>query len=272
MIKKKIFISISILCIILAAFFKFFITKNIFILNNNLFVDKETSYNNIINSRYFNTLNKINLQARGCNNLEDCKKIYKENLTEFTIEEKDTLRNLITHANDITNNLKKFNKIPWKFSKTSSKIENGFPFTIGKIIYISDAFLKKSEKYKLETIIHEKIHVFQRKYKRKTQKLYEDLEFKKIKLIIDPLRRHNPDLDGFDYKYNGVIIYNKFNNHEPTGLIDSNTVYLPYNKNIVNKMISNSYNNEHPNEIFAYIISKKIIKNNLNNKFKKYLT
>lgn len=278
MMNKKLFLFISILCIISLTLTKIFITNKFFLLkeyfnlDNSLFVDKETSYNNVINSKYFNDLNKINLKVRGCDNLEDCKKIYLENLTDFTEEEKEKLTNLIEHANDITEKFNRFHSVPWRLAKTSSKIENGFPHTIGRIIYISDEFLNKSRKYKLQTIIHEKLHLFQRIYPQETQRLYEDLEFIKIKKINDPLRRHNPDLDDYDYEYRGVRVYNKFKNENPDSLSDGNTVYLPYTKNIVNKMITKNYNNEHPNEIFAHLISKQIVKKNLNNKFVNYLS
>lgn len=278
MMNKKLFLFISILCIISLTLTKIFITNKFFLLkeyfnlDNSLFVDKETSYNNVIISKYFNDLNKINLKARGCNNLEDCKKIYLENLSDFTEEEKEKLTNLIKHADDITEDLNRFHSVPWRLAKTSSKIENGFPYTIGKIIYISDEFLNKSRKYKLQTIIHEKLHLFQRIYPQKTQRFYEDLEFIKIKKINDPLRRHNPDLDDYDYEYRGVRVYNKFKNDNPDSLSDGTTVYLPYTKNIVNKMIAKNYNNEHPNEIFAHLISKQIVKKNLNNKFVNYLS
>ena len=278
MMNKKLFLFISILCIISLTLTKIFITNKFFLLkeyfnlDNSLFVDKVTSYNNVINNKLFNDLKKINLKVRGCDNLEDCKKIYLENLTDFTEEEKEKLTNLIEHANDITEKFNRFHSVPWRLARTSSKIENGFPHTIGRIIYISDEFLNKSRKYKLQTIIHEKLHLFQRIYPQETQRLYEDLEFIKIKKINDPLRRHNPDLDDYDYEYRGVRVYNKFKNENPDSLSDGNTVYLPYTKNIVNKMITKNYNNEHPNEIFAHLISKQIVKKNLNNKFVNYLS
>ena len=274
---KNFVIFLTILCITTLTLTKILTTNNLFLLkeyfqfNNDLFVDKETSYNNIINSSYFKNLNQINLEARGCKDINECKKIYKENLTEFNSEEIEKIINLLQHADDVTNNFNKFHKIPWRIAKTSEKIENGFPFTIGNIIYISDDFFNRSRKYKLQTIIHEKLHIFQRKYQKITHKLYYDLNFIKLKLINDPLRRHNPDLDNFDYEYKSVRIYNKFNSDKPKSLSDSNTVYLPYAKNIVNQMIRRKYNNEHPNEIFANIISKQIVKNKVDKVFSNYL-
>jgi hypothetical protein len=274
--KKKLFILVilfSIISIILSKKLinNIFLLKENFTLNRILFIDEIESYNNIMNSKYFNNLNKINLKARGCENLESCKKKYKANLIKFSEEEKKKLTNLIKHADDITEKFNKFYKVPWVLSKTTNRIENGFPFTIGNIIYISDEFLNRTKKYKLETIIHEKLHLYQRIYPKETQKLYDTLEFHKIELKKDALRRHNPDLDNYDYEYRGIRTYNKFNNTEPASLSDSNNVYLPYIKNIVNKMIKKKYNNEHPNEIFANIISRQIVKNKLENKFNRYL-
>ncbi len=275
---KNFVIFLTILCITTLTLTKLLTTNKLFLLkeyfefDNNLFVDKETSYNNIINSNYFKDLNGINLEARGCKDINECRKIYQENLSEFNSEEKEKIINLLKHADDITKDFNKFHKIPWRIAKTSEKIENGFPFTIGNIIYISDDFFDRSRKYKLQTIIHEKLHVFQRKYQKDTHKLYYDLNFIKLKLINDPLRRHNPDLDNFDYEYKGVRIYNKFNNDKPKSLSDSKTVYLPYTKNIVNQMINRKYNNEHPNEIFANIISRQIVKNKIDKNFIEYLS
>ena len=75
--KKNLIIISSILCIILLTFSKIFITNGLFLLkenfSNDIFIDREFAYDNIIRSKYFKNLNEINLKARGCNNLDECK-------------------------------------------------------------------------------------------------------------------------------------------------------------------------------------------------------
>ena len=154
--------------------------------------------------------------------------------------------------------------------KTTNEIENGFPFTIGNVIYLSDRFLNKSKKYQLRTLIHEKLHIYQRKYSKETEKLYENHKFNKVTKIKDPMRRHNPDLDEFDYEYKGMVFYKKFNK-DAKDLTDSYINYYIKNDKLIIEMKEKKYDDEHPNEIFANIISKQITKNNLNNRIKNYL-
>lgn len=270
MISKVLLAIFLIILILLITLSRLLITRNFFILikehfSNDIFVERETGYNNFINSIYFKELNKNNLRARGVNNLKDYNNILKDNIIEFNENEKEEINELIKILDEKTKDLNKFNKIEWKLSKTTYKIENGFPFTIGSIIYVSDRFLERGKKYKLRTLLHEKVHLYQRKYPVKTIKFYEKYNFYKVKKIEDKMRRHNPDLDNFDYSYKEIRFYKRFNN-SLNDLNDSYNNYIPENEKIKNEMKDKNYNDEHPNEIFANIISREL----LNDKIEEY--
>lgn len=282
--KKKIYIIFSITCIILITFSKIFITNNVFLLkqnlySNRLFVNKNEAYNTIINSDYFKNLNLINMKIRGCNNLDKCKELYKNNIINFTENEKNILINLIKLSEKYLKNknykLKSFNQTPWRFSKITTDIEQGFPHTHSNIIYLSNSFFNNDDDIsKLETLIHEKLHVYQRTYPKKTQDLYKKYKFYKTTKRNFPMRRANPDLDNYDYNYKGIIFYKKLKNN-PTNLMDSYNEFISIDNNsrieVIKELKDMKYINEHPNEIFANLISNKIINNNLNNILINYL-
>ena len=243
--------------------------RNIEHFNNIEFVLPVNSYNTIINSKYFNTFNKNDFKVRNCKNIEECKKLYKFNLIKFNDYEKESLIYLINKANLLIKEHSSFYNIKWKLCKTTDNIEEGMPHTHGDIIFLSHKFFDNPEKYKIRTLIHEKIHIYQRKYPHKTQELYKFYNFKKNKIVDKEMRRANPDLDGNDYDYNGTIFYMKYIKN-PNKLSDSNVNYVALrdyvhldNKEIIKNFRNQGYQNEHPNEIFGCMIADKIVGNNL---------
>jgi hypothetical protein len=217
---------------------------------NIIFMEPELIYNELKQNEYILKLNKVNLIARyypNDYNPNDYINYYKDNLLEFSENEKNKIKKIILKCD---NKIKKYNSlfnIQWKICKISNKIENGFPHTLNDIIFVSSI-------PDIKTLIHEKIHIYQRYNKEKTEELYNKYGFSKVNKIKDELRRYNPDLDNYDYKYNNTIFYAKFNSNNPKNLLD-------YKIELLGNEISLLYFNEHPNEIFAYMISDYIYNN-----------
>ena len=132
-----------------------------------IFLNPVEAYNRIEESGYINTFNKIDLKVRNCNSIEHCKEIYKKNILEFTNEEKKILINLIKKINMKIKILKSFYETEWKFSRVTNKIDNGFPHTHNDTIYLSDKFFKNPN---MSVLIHEKIHIYQKKFPTKKEK------------------------------------------------------------------------------------------------------
>ena len=141
---------------------------------------------------------------------------------------------------------------------------------------LSETFFKKqNDNSKIVTLIHEKLHVYQRIYKNKTQTLYNNFNFSKVPKKYK-FKKNNPDLDSFDYNYNGVLIYSEYQDDaKKLSDVDTKFISLETNKNKEIRQIENlakqGYQNEHPNEIFASIISDKIVADELDNIFINYI-
>lgn len=232
--------------------------------DNIIYVTPNEAYNNIINNNYIDNFNDVDIKVRNCNNIEDCKKLYKKNIKLFTEKEKIILKKLVNKSNIKIKNFTSFFRVPWKFVRITNKIDNGLPHTHNDTIYLSDLFFENPS---IEIIIHEKIHIYQKLNPSKSDKLYKEYNFKKIKRNnnkeANNNRRANPDLNDYDYKKNNKIIYSVYKDNAKS-LSDIKLVNSNKESNI----------NEHPDEYFAYKISKKIIEgfNKNDDKIINYLT
>ena len=210
-----------------------------------IFVNPDEAYNKINKNGYIDSFNKIDMKVRNCKNIEDCKKIYKNNIILFTEEEKNKLYTLTEKANDKLKLFKNLYNIPWKFARVTNNIDNGLPHTHNDTIYLADLYFEKSS---LDTIIHEKIHIYQKMYPEKRDILYKKYNYEKIERENNKNRRANPDLNDFDYKHNGKLIHSEYTEN-PSHLGDIKLVNSNKNSSI----------NEHPDEYFAYTITHKIL-------------
>ena len=225
-------------------------------------------YNN-----YFNSFNTSDFYIRGCTTISECRQKYKENILQFTQKEKNKLISLIKQVNSLTKDYKSFYSVQWKLCKTSKHIEEGLPHTFNDIIFISDNFFTKSMYYQLRTLIHEKLHIFQRLYPEKTQGLYTSYGYEKYEKYDKMNRRFNPDLDKYDYGKNGILFYKKYNKKKPTGLQDSYIQCIDMKTGKKEKSNNCNFDYEHPNEIFAWKYSKQIVDKNITDTtFINYLT
>ena len=181
------------------------------------------------------------------------------------------------YANRDSLKYKSLYNIPWKLCKITTKLEDGMPHTHTDIIFLSNNFFRKNnDNGKIITLIHEKLHIYQRLYKDKTSKLYNNFNFSKVPKKNINLRRTNPDLDSFDYNYKDVLIYSEYQDDAKT-LSDVDTKFITIetdkNKEIreIQNLAKEGYQNEHPNEIFASMISDKIVNNKLEKVFINYI-
>jgi hypothetical protein len=129
--------------------------------------------------------------------------------------------------------------IPWIIAVTRGRVyEDGFPHTRKHIIFLNDATIRSPDLN--STLLHEKIHVFQRMYPAEMDAWIARRGFKKWKLRkSEPLSRANPDLDEWIYidsKTDKPMIA-LYNSEVPKGISDvklSNAAF------------------EHPYELMAY--------------------
>jgi len=253
-------------------------TKNISS-NQNTFINKSDDIgilknymiNIINNSIFFYRMNALDLIARNVKTYKDYIDLYINNLSYFSANETNILKNLINKIDKLSSvkKTKYYKNIPWKFIKQSNDIENGWPHTLGDVIILSNNFFELNEKDQILILIHEKIHIYQRLYPIETHKLIHDyLGFdvtNKIENILNA--RNNPDINNFIYKKENIVLVQLYDSLHPKNINDSSVYNL--NKQIkittddlkLPKIIKQY---EHPFEIMACILPE-IIVNNYNN-------
>jgi len=153
-------------------------------------------------------------------------------------------------------------RLPWKLMLVGNNYEDGLPHTRGEYIFISPTVLSQSYLDLVETMIHEKIHIYQRRYLReKTYLSYEKIEvylteymvsklgFTKVKKRSEAVCdiRANPDVDEWIYRdpKTNQEMYLCYRSSRPTSVGDT----------------IGDIHREHPFEWIAYEISKRYKEN-----------
>ena len=118
---------------------------------------------------YFNNIDKRTFQQKvGQSNLDHYYKLIKT----FTYSEKQLLKKMVIKLPQ--QNLLSGN---WIFAKTDTHLEMGMPFTLGNVIFISS--VTESSEF-LTTLVHERIHILQRRYPTKFNQILKILGFRLV--------------------------------------------------------------------------------------------
>ena len=238
--------------------------------------------NIIINKKYFNHFNKLDLKLRKIKNFESIDNFYIKGVIELDNEEIKILKIMVYDFKKLLGNnfVKIFENI--EFIKVKNYIENSLPHTREKKIilseswfdiyydkYIHDKHFIKYDTYLQKLIAHEQFHIFQRYNTKLIDKLYKDywdLEKYNDKLPIEILNinRTNPDalpdqnwlfrIDIHEYIL-PLCVYN----NNPGNISDTSNIYIKVIKKN-NKFLINNLNEQLKN--------KKLLINNLT--FKQY--
>lgn len=226
-------------------------------------------------SSYFDNMTSLDLIARGMKTREEYRIYYQNNIIKFTPIELKQLKKLQDYISKklIQYNFHDLNNIPWKIIKVNNNIEMGFPHTLADTIILSSNFFNMSEELQCKVLLHEKYHVYQRKYPSVIAKIIKDwglIEYEVPNQVLNK-RRNNPDLPT-PFKVYGpsnpqYYIIQLYNNPSPTSLYDSSVcAFTPSNKRIPIEQIVKDLNIpsyvkqlEHPYEITACIIPELII-------------
>lgn len=132
--------------------------------------------------------------------------------------------------------------IPWRIALTPQSYENGLPHTRANIIFLPlNNILAWPVESLAKTLLHEKVHVFQRMFPVNAIAASMRLGCTPVVLkSFDSMLRSNPDIGGTFYiDKKGIIMSAKFRSDRPGGLEDVT--------------ISSSMG-EHPYETMAYAI------------------
>ena len=282
-------------------YFYYFIIFILIFFIGSVFFKKPTSTGVFLNNNYKdinrilqNYLERINVDEIGFktnykinkySSINQIVKFYKNNILEFSNHEKDLVNKHISFINSRTGDLPVLSKSNWKFMKLSPNIEQQMPFTLDDIIFLPVQMLKSMENDarfidNCDTLIHEKIHVIQRKYKKVFNQFYKKYlgaKYVKHLIITDKWKKLNlKNPDGLDvnwiYKFKGKYYLPMLTFDDEYGLeqriialkkVGKEYITTNHSKNAYDifpdypKFIS-VY---HPNEITAYSIPKIILSN-----------
>lgn len=184
----------------------------------NIFLNPNEFIKIALNSSYF-LLNKINLSARKING--NYFEYYKTHMIPWQKNEKEHILMLLKKIKPM---------MPWKFAKVTN-VESGLMHTICDVIVINDIFWESNISQQIELLIHENIHLYQRKYPKEWEKIVVSYGFEKSN-EKNTMLRQNPDTDDIIWYWN----------EEPLGAIFRNNP----------KDIFDITGIDHPNEILAY--------------------
>lgn len=236
------------------------------------FLDKNEAFQYLVSSEGFYpnlTLNKPNMYLVKYGHSPNTKisDIVANSVRNFTETDKEKLKKVTELAESIISKHPIFPKIEWVYIKVGNNYEFGYPHTVNGAIVLPERALNNLN---LETIIHEKIHVLQRKY----PEIFRMFYINKYKFIPhkykinDSLLVVNPDgpINNWGYVLKNkdfLVPYCRFTN---SGLQTYGCVFRN-GKMIYRGPVPQEYTNSfpvsqiyHPNEISAIDIANFIVK------------
>lgn len=230
--------------------------------NHNVYFPNKKYVTNIINlSPYFDNLSKEDMMARHRND-NNYRKYFLDNVKELTDIEKNKIISIIYEIEkklmkmNVFNNVNMNNyiNIDWKIIKVSNNVENSFPHTHGDIIVLPEWIFESSILF--NTLIHEKMHIYQRLYEKDHDKLLKTMGFDKIdKNIKLHLKQSNPDVN-HQYSYGNTHTYKKYKSKEPKNLMDAYDHISVISERMEHKRQIPNYvlQRDHPYEIVASLL------------------
>lgn len=290
----KIIILFIIILILYAIFCRHIEEFNLYHLNKIVFMNPKKSCQVIKNVDALKKYNQLDIQLRNIQN--NVPKFYCDNLTDFTNQDKMLLEWLVNSTKEKTPSKLRFIYNNIKFGKYVKNIENGYPHTNKDVVFFDERYINsilpfynKSAKFDCvkyigAVLIHECVHVLQRKH----VDLFDDLyinywNFIKVFKIYNAekyykLSRYNPDGTNLNWIYHNqknyiwlLAIYR--NNAKNISHVDyvgiylkqkNNKYYVPKFPKIVpileipefTNFFENIHGNHyHPNELCAEIMS-----------------
>jgi hypothetical protein len=223
---------------------------------NYMTADELSKYLINDNDDYCKNFSYLDLKVRKVDNVNEYFNNIKKSCIDIDKNNMNILNNCINIANKklrgyscIGFDGNKCANLQWNIGLVKDKLyEEGYPHTRNNIIIIP-LYLLNSKNQLVNTLIHEKIHVYQKTYPEDIEKYLEANGFKKYKLRnnneMDNIRS-NPDMDQWIYKNNKDEIMLAEYMDDPKSIMD------------VKIIPDNNSKFEHPFEFMAYDITNKI--------------
>lgn len=225
--------------------------------NNVYFMSKQETIRFLQNDEdgYVAGFSRPDLHARKVKTAQQYINSIMKDCRDITRIEKQKLQRCCKKADEFLTNYtyKGFNcseiaKIKWCIAVTNRLYEEGFPHTRKNVIFLSNNNINENVASDMDdgnivnTLIHEKVHIYQRQYPEIVDKFLESIGYVKTNTTINN-KRANPDITDTIYKspYTGKEMYITYSSSTPTSITDV-------------KGLKN-YSEEHPYESMAYDIA-----------------
>ena len=173
---------------------------------------------------YLSRLKPMDFMKRNVSGLDEYKENIKDVVIDFTSKQKKILEKAVRRAQEIIDSKNSkyiesdlLSRLEWIFALTTNKngkqYEMGLPHTRQNVIFFTPdvIFSDRIE----DTLVHEKIHVYQKVYKNKFQKVLLKNGYKIVGLRENSNFRSNPDLDEHIYEKDGVLMRGEFESEHP---------------------------------------------------------
>ena len=207
--------------------------------NNTNFLNREELYNILSNHHFFyKTLFKTDLTVRNVSSVEEYISIISKVVGDYKDEDKRKEKNKIkrcismasTHLENIDMEWFKREKsrlIDWNIGCIEgSDYEMGLPHTVDHIIILPIEIVRTFSDEKLtRTLIHEKVHIYQKIYPQDVDKYIDSKSFIKVRKRSEGDRiRANPDIDDWIYMNKEENrIYSSIYVEKPKSITDTTT-------------------------------------------------
>jgi hypothetical protein len=221
--------------------------------DKTIFLSKNDLENILVSNsdNFYSRFYKADFELRKINNIYEYTRKIKNSVTDFSENEKLYISEIIRQIHNKFENInlpwlngKKFNKLKWKIGLVSGyEYENGLCHTRNDTIIIQREQIQRYNFF--ATLIHEKVHVYQKMYPEDTEIFLKLNNFKKIRKIIESdMIRANMDTDEWIYTDQNGDEYKAVFNKNPVNIQD--VTFSP----------CNSQSCEHPLEKMAIDISR----------------
>jgi hypothetical protein len=223
--------------------------------NANLFFLHEEETKRILTQNrdhYYDTFSALDKKARNIRDIEEYTGRIEKSASYFTYAEKERVMQCMEPIFTFFVTLKypwldgeKLNRIPWKIAIFSGyDYEHGLPHTREDVIlFCRERFASYNTDTLIRTLIHEKIHIYQKLYPDDTERFKEEYGYEKVNRRVDnPTIRSNPDLDAYVYRDKDKQIQACY--YHPTASSVEDVYYSP----------ENDQKSEHPHEYMAIFV------------------
>jgi hypothetical protein len=176
---------------------------------SNIFLTKEEAlqYLQSDSDGFYKTFKASDLSARNVKSLDEYLRVMSSAIDEFTADEVATIKRAIESGNTYLQQVnapwfdgKKCSGMPWKLAcVVGEAYEAGLPHTRGDVIFFPRRYLTHPEHDFTQTLIHERIHIYQKMYRDDADAYIKNNGYTRRGIARETNTRANPDIDGWTY-------------------------------------------------------------------------